>query len=201
MKIDEQTASVLWDECVIGLAEVSREGVFLRVNPALCRLLEYTEVELLNRKFQEITHPSDMHDDVEMTKKVFNGDLPEYVMHKRYITKTGTVIWVKLKVVGVRFTDGSFHLFLSQISPMVELESIRKEVKDALDGQVTFSDIEIGLFAKKHWKWIAGIVIALFGFLFKEYYSYRAAQDAVARNEKHVERLEKQIHELTRKGK
>lgn len=44
----------------IGMALVSPDGRWLRANRALCGITGYSEAELLQTTFQEITHPDDL---------------------------------------------------------------------------------------------------------------------------------------------
>lgn len=56
----ETTAKVFestFEQCGIGLAHVSPEGGFIRVNTALSHFLGYSKEELVTLDFQDITHP------------------------------------------------------------------------------------------------------------------------------------------------
>lgn len=48
------------DEAPIGMALVSLDGRFARVNRAFCAVVGYEPAELTNLTFQEITHPEDV---------------------------------------------------------------------------------------------------------------------------------------------
>ncbi|MFQ5839890.1 MAG: PAS domain S-box protein, partial [Candidatus Methylomirabilales bacterium] len=78
------------------MALVSPDFRFLRANAALCRMLGYTEQELTQLTFTDITHPEDIEKDVRQARKVFREELSSYQMEKRYLTKKREVIWVKL---------------------------------------------------------------------------------------------------------
>ena len=119
----EKLWETLWEHSVSGLALVAEDGLFLRVNPAFCRIVEYTEHELRSRKFQSITHPDDVSADEEMARDLSDGRIASYDMAKRYITKTGTIRWISLRGSRIALDDGSFALFLSQITLHVPLES------------------------------------------------------------------------------
>ncbi len=62
--IQESDFSNAFKYAAIGMALVSLDGRFMRVNPSLCRLLEYTEDELKEHTFQDITHPDDLESDL-----------------------------------------------------------------------------------------------------------------------------------------
>lgn len=103
-----------WDECLVGVALLESDGTFVFANPAFCNIVEYTEPELRARTYQSITHPDDVDADTELATDTSNLQRDKYFMVKRYITKRGKVITVRLCVNPI-VKDGEFLLFLSQI--------------------------------------------------------------------------------------
>lgn len=118
--LDLATYHSLWDHAIIGVALVDSDGYFVRANPAFCRLLEYTQSELTDKTYQDITHPADRDFDTMEAKKVLDGESNVYDMKKRYITKTNRVVWVVLRVTPIKI-DGEFMYYLSQVSELMEL--------------------------------------------------------------------------------
>ena len=55
LKISEERFRNAFDTTAVGMCLVSPLGGFLKVNPALCNFLGYSETELLEMRFQEIT--------------------------------------------------------------------------------------------------------------------------------------------------
>ncbi|OJH06545.1 MAG: diguanylate cyclase [Alcanivorax borkumensis] len=99
----------------IGMAIVSPQGGWMRVNQALCSILGYDEEALLASDFQTITHPDDLETDLHHVEEMLTGKRSSYWMKKRYIHKNGHIVWVLLAVSLVRNGDGSPRYFLSQI--------------------------------------------------------------------------------------
>ena len=98
----------------IGLALQGPDGRYLRVNPALCALLGYSEAELLGRAFRDITHPDDLGADLDQARAMVAGATATYQTEKRYIRKDGTTVWVLLSVSLVRGEDGQPAYFIAQ---------------------------------------------------------------------------------------
>ena len=67
-----------FDHAPIGMALVSPEGRWLQVNHALCEITGYSEPELLERTFQDITHPDDLEADLDFVRRMLAGDLPSF---------------------------------------------------------------------------------------------------------------------------
>lgn len=119
----ENEFKTLWESSVVGLALVSPDGHWLDANPTLCRFLEYSVPELKKRTFKDITHPEDVEADGGLANSVRAGDIAGYDLVKRYITKSGRVVWANLRVVGIVDDGGAFVAFLSQVSPLVPAEA------------------------------------------------------------------------------
>ena len=115
-----------------GMALVSPEGRWLRVNPALCTMLGYTEAELLAADFQAITHPDDLVADLTSVRALLAGETTNYHMEKRYFAKDGSVVWVVLSVSLVRRADGKPLHFVSQINDISESKRAQAKLSDAL---------------------------------------------------------------------
>ncbi|CAI2494055.1 diguanylate cyclase domain-containing protein [Serratia plymuthica] len=120
----EQTFS----QAAVGMALVSLEGYWLRVNPRICEMLQYSERELLERTFQDITHPDDLHIDLGLLKQLLANEIATYSMEKRYYRADGSIIWVQLTVALNRLPNGSPHHFISVIVDISERKAAEADL-------------------------------------------------------------------------
>ncbi|MHB8659199.1 MAG: PAS domain S-box protein [Solirubrobacteraceae bacterium] len=111
----EQRFRRIFEAAPIGVGLVSPEGSWLRVNRALCEIVGYSEQELLELSFQEITHPDDLEADLEYVREMLAGEIRTYQMDKRYLHKDGQVVWIKLSASLVRDEQGEPLHFVAQI--------------------------------------------------------------------------------------
>jgi PAS domain S-box-containing protein len=107
--------SSAFSSATIGKAIVALDGTWLQVNPALCRMLGYSEDELLSLTFQDVTHWADLDDDLTLTRDLLAGEIETYELEKRYFRKDGTVVPALLSVSLVRDGDGTPLRFISEI--------------------------------------------------------------------------------------
>lgn len=114
----------------IGKALLAPDGRWLKVNPAICRFLGYTEQELLAIDFQTITHPDDLAKDVDHVKRLLTGDEHTYSMEKRYLRPDGNIIWGHLSVALVRDEKGVPLHFISQIVDITERHRLERMKRD-----------------------------------------------------------------------
>lgn len=102
LKESERRFRVTFEQAAVGIAHISLEGQWLRVNQRLCDIVGYTRTELLELTFQDITHPDDLATDLLSIKQLLNGEIERIVLEKRYIHKQGTLVWVNVTVSLIR---------------------------------------------------------------------------------------------------
>ena len=95
---DLQSYRTTFEQAPIGLAHVSLEGAWLRVNPRLCQFLGHSPDELLRLTFQDITHPDDLDADLGHLRRLLAGEIVGYQMEKRYVRRDAAVVWALLTV-------------------------------------------------------------------------------------------------------
>lgn len=118
--MDITTLKVLWEKCIIGLAEVDANGKFTKANPAFCAILGYSEAELQNKTWIDITHPEDAPGNTAMLEKLISGEIEEYSVQKRYITKKGNIVWIDLFLMCLKINESNYYLLKQvQTSPII----------------------------------------------------------------------------------
>ena len=120
LRINEQQFRGSFENSPIGMALVSLKGEWMEVNKELCDMLGYTEEELLNTRFQDITHKEDLEKDLTEVTRTINGEIDSYKMEKRYIHKNGSIIWAMLSVSLVRDEKNNPVHFVSMIEDITE---------------------------------------------------------------------------------
>jgi PAS domain S-box-containing protein len=78
------------------MAHVSLEGRWLEVNQRVCEITGYSRDELLATDWQNITHPDDLANNIDVFSKFIAGELQSFTFEKRYVRKDGVPIWVKV---------------------------------------------------------------------------------------------------------
>jgi diguanylate cyclase (GGDEF)-like protein/PAS domain S-box-containing protein len=93
-----------FEYAAVGMAHMSVDGHWIRVNRKLCEITGYSQQELLALSFKGITHPDDAGRDRDSLAQVLTNTIQSYAIEKRYIHKSGNPIWVLVQV-SVVFTD------------------------------------------------------------------------------------------------
>ncbi|MCW2762789.1 MAG: domain S-box protein [Marmoricola sp.] len=125
------------DNAPVGIALVSLEGRFMRVNETLCKILGYPTEELVELTFQELTHPDDLDADLGLIEQLLAGEIPNYRLRKRFIRPDGEPIWTNLSVALVRNARGKPQHFVSHVADLTEeieanhrIEQINRELNE-----------------------------------------------------------------------
>jgi PAS domain S-box-containing protein len=122
-----------FEQAAIGIAHVSPEGHFLRVNQRFCDITGYTKEEMLKLTFQDITHPDDLDIDLKYMQQMLSIEIQTYSMEKRYFKKNGSIVWVNLTVSLVRKPSGAPKYFISAVENINKQKQAEQALKDAHD--------------------------------------------------------------------
>jgi PAS domain S-box-containing protein len=129
LKRSEEELRLFFDLGPIGMVEADPNTKrFSRVNQKFCEITGYSAEELLKMEIEDITHPEDNPQDVEIISQMLSRELDVYSREKRYVRKDGSIVWVS--VFGKIIFDKDGHPDSSIAT--VEDISQRKESEEAL---------------------------------------------------------------------
>ena len=111
-----------------GMALTDLGGNFLAANQAFCQITGYTEWELIARDFPSITHPDDLPRNVDLMRQILAGEIPSYIIEKRYIHKRGAVVWVRISVSLQRDSKHQPQHLIALVEDITE----RKQAEESL---------------------------------------------------------------------
>ncbi|MFZ1029612.1 MAG: diguanylate cyclase [Limnoraphis robusta] len=128
LRRNEQKFRGAFDTITAGMCLVSLFGQLLDVNIALAKMLGYSQTELLSLQLADLIHPDDQGIDHQLTRQMFAREIPGYQIEKRFVTKTGELIWGVMNISLMYDTQKSPHYLIVQIVNI----SDRKRIEEAL---------------------------------------------------------------------
>jgi len=115
-----------FEQAAVGIAHVSIEGRYLRVNDKLCEITGFTREELLGMTFMDLTLPEELAAGLERARSLAAGEISSYAVEKHFRRKNGETIWINLVTNLVRTAAGTpqyFNSVTEDITPRKNAES------------------------------------------------------------------------------
>ncbi len=119
----------------VGMAIVDLEGLYVRVNTALCEILDRSEEELLGRSWREFTHPDDVGHSNEQGERLLAGEIATAATEKRYRRPDGAVVWAMAHGAVVRDEHERPLYWVVQVQDITARR--RQEEALRLQGEIT----------------------------------------------------------------
>src|ERR1039458_9034972 len=104
------------------------DGRFVQVNATFCRMLGYSERELLALGWPELTHPGDLEAGRETLERLLGAPSACVEMEKRYLHRSGSIVWVRVRLLLVRDSAGCPLYFVVHVEDITE----RRRAAEAL---------------------------------------------------------------------
>jgi diguanylate cyclase (GGDEF)-like protein/PAS domain S-box-containing protein len=111
-----------------GVAHLSLERHFLRVNRKLCEIFGYSESELIGRSVMQLSHPDDLNVAHMQRDQMYAGEIDSIRIEKRYLRKDGSIVWAAVSVALERDRSGKPQYEITVYDDI----SARKAAEDAL---------------------------------------------------------------------
>ncbi|MBW4582694.1 MAG: PAS domain S-box protein [Tildeniella nuda ZEHNDER 1965/U140] len=127
-----------FNSAAVGMALVGLDRRTLQVNRALCHAFGYSESEMLDTTFRELSHPDDLDLNPPHLQRLLAGEIESYQLEKRYIHKLGRTVWALLNNSLLRDAEGRPLYFVSQFQDITQ----RKLTEQALQqSEAHFRDL------------------------------------------------------------
>lgn len=126
LRRSEDQFRTAFEEAPYGMCMAAPDGRFLYANAAFSRMLGYTPDELRAGAWHQITHPEDLERSWQAQVALING-AATVELEKRYLHKSGRVVWVRLKISPISGADGKPSHFITQIEDI----TLRRQADEA----------------------------------------------------------------------
>ncbi|MES2954736.1 MAG: PAS domain S-box protein, partial [Pseudomonadota bacterium] len=127
----EQQFTSAFENAAIGMAVLGTDSRRLRVNRAFCEMFGYSQAELMAPGAPDVTHPDDMAEDVLQRRRALAGEIDTYQREKRYLHKSGRLVWATLTCSLVRDAQGRPLHFISQLQDITERKLAEQLSRDS----------------------------------------------------------------------
>ncbi len=121
---------IVFEQAAIGIAYIAANGRWLQVNQKLCDIVGYSREELLEKSFQDITHPDDLPASLERFRRLQAGEIQTCSLEKRYFHKSGRLVWTN---VTVSVVHGDADVIVHQIAFVEDITARKQAEAERID--------------------------------------------------------------------
>jgi len=133
MRESEERWRALFEHAGVGIAQLSLNEQFLRVNSRLCETLGYSSKTMLRRRCQDFVHPDDLSVTQGQLNELLIGKYPSFSMETRWHRSDDAWVWVDLTVSLVRNASSTPAYLIAVIQNIGD----RKNAEEALQKSET----------------------------------------------------------------
>ncbi len=128
LRDSEERFGEVFENAPFGLCVCNVEGRLIQVNAALCRILGYSRQELVAQAWGDLTHPDDQGFSSKISEQLHKQPNESVDVQKRYIHRSGAIVWARTKVSLVRDSSGTPLFHVRHVEDITE----RKRAEEAL---------------------------------------------------------------------
>lgn len=128
-QINEKSFRTLFENTPLGIVQLDPSLKIISANQAFGTFLGYQPNELVGKSVLEFTHPEDLDESKKFVDRIQNADFSIKRFEKRYINKSGKVVWVSVNSRSVQLVEnGEFSVF-SVMEDITEARNIEEELR------------------------------------------------------------------------
>jgi PAS domain S-box-containing protein len=117
----------------VGIAEVDRDGRFVSVNEARCKLTGHSREELIGLQFGHATDSEILEKDLDLFRRQVAGELDTYTTDSKFQRKDGSRGWARVTSTAVRDAAGAFLYAVRVVEDITERRQADKRQKLLID--------------------------------------------------------------------
>jgi len=119
LRENEEKFRNIFEHSVVGISITSIDG-HLKTNPAFSQILGYSEQELQQMRWQDLTYCDDIENDISIINAILTGEINAKRWEKRYIHKDGRIVWGDVCTVLQRDNNGNQLYFITVINDITD---------------------------------------------------------------------------------
>ena len=135
-----EAATVAFLDAPIGMAVVGLDGRFLRVNPALCRMLGHSDEELLGADYRDFQHPDERDDSGAALTALRSGRMTSQ-SERRYVRADGSEAWGQVSTTLLRGGRDRPDVLFAQVQDVTERHRTEQQLRRRLSQQSAVAEL------------------------------------------------------------
>jgi len=130
-----------FDHATVGMARSTTDRRWIEVNPALCRMLGYSEEFLTQCEWITLTHPDDRLPNIELFNSVLRGERDGFTLEKRFLRPDGSPVFVNLAAQAIRLRNGKVDYFTVVIEDITQRQLAEKQFANQVNRSMVLIEL------------------------------------------------------------
>jgi len=135
LRESEEKFRKIFEESPISMVMTGKDMGIISANPAFCKMMGFSEEELLGSALRTFTHPDHISGDEVTLLRLVAEEIPVYQTEKRYIRRDGSIIWGSTTVSLIRNNFGEFQFSLTMIEDITSRKIAESELEKSFSLQ------------------------------------------------------------------
>ncbi|MDP6389965.1 MAG: PAS domain S-box protein, partial [Alphaproteobacteria bacterium] len=131
LRESEERFRSLFEHAGIGMVLIDSRNKILQVNQSFADLLGYPQNMLVGMSPTDITHPDDRRESAQAVRQWITGETWSVQLEKRYITRSGDVIWGQVTVSVIAQGDDGKPIAVAQIEDITDRRRAEKALRES----------------------------------------------------------------------
>ncbi len=123
----EQRFRVTFDHAA-GMGLTTTRGEWVRVNKSLCKLLGYSEADLLKTTLHSLSHPEDAEWLKEQLTNLLRGSIASVQLEQRFVRQDAEIVWVVLSATKIAEADKKSSKLILQMQDITARKSVEERL-------------------------------------------------------------------------
>ncbi|MCW3127252.1 MAG: multi-sensor signal transduction histidine kinase [Bacteroidetes bacterium] len=129
LKQSEEGYRLICSNPMLGVSWSGPDGILFKTNEAFADMLGYSLDEMIGMHFSKFTHPEDYERDKPLIRQLFLGGISNFRCEKRYITKTGNILWGELNLNSIKDQHGTVQYSIGIIQDISARKQAEEEIR------------------------------------------------------------------------
>jgi PAS domain S-box-containing protein len=119
-KETEQRYHTIFENAAVGITQIDLDGVLTDANQKFFNMLEYQREEVVGKHVKDFTHPDDYGQGAQWRKRLAEGNEKSMSGEKRFISKSGKVVWARRTMSVVCGNSGNPEYMISVVEDITD---------------------------------------------------------------------------------
>ncbi len=133
LRTSEARLRATHENAAVGIAEVDKDGRFISINEARCKLTGHTREELIGQHFAHVTQAGSLDNDLSLFARQVAGELDTYTTESQFTRKDGSSGWARITSTALRDPSGSFLYAVRVVEDITERRAADRRQKLLID--------------------------------------------------------------------